>query len=339
MPSHDASPHTSRSSAAHRPPPSARRRRHCRASWSWTTSAASSVPAPWHAPDPERPRPFWIDQSRGRYVCHGCGLTGDAYAYLCDVRKWKPEEARRQLRHYRWTDRRIAASEDAYAAMLSRQAGLPRWFEEITPQPQATHWPLVRHHDYRNPHGRLVSRVTVWQAVPGSDTSRHVHREWTPATRKGGWWLSSPLNPALPAADRVDKRPLYRLPRLPAEHDGPVWIVASEQLVDALHLIRPAEVNTAITTVCRAQPQRHFADLHLSPLYRKSVFCIAKQTARSRKGMRELATLLREQHQARPTLVLPEGEGGWNLLAQIPTGWPALEAFVNEFSCPTASGG
>ena len=107
----------------------------------------------------------------------------------------------------------------------------------------------------------------------------------------------------------MDKRPLYRLPRLPAEHDGPVWIVASEQLVDALHLIRPAEVSTAMTTACRAQPQRHFADLHLSPLYRKQVFCIAEQTARSRKGMRELATLLREQHQARPTLVLPQGEG------------------------------
>ena len=297
-------------------------------------------PAPWHAPDPERPRPFWIDQTRGRYVCHGCGLAGDAYAYLCDVRKWESEKVRHRLRHtYRWTERRIAFAEDAYAAMLSRQAGLPRWFKEMTPQPQATRWPLVRQHDYRNPHGRLVSRVTVWKAVPGNDPSRHVHREWTPATQEGGWWLSSPLNPALPAADRVDKRPLYRLSRLPAAHDGPVWIVASEQLVDALHIIRPASVSTAITTVCRAQPQRHFADLHLSPLYRKSVFCIAEQTARSRKGMRELATLLRERHQARPTLVLPQGEGGWNLLSQIPTGWSAIEAFVNEFSRPPASGG
>ena len=297
-------------------------------------------PAPWHAPDPERPRPFWIDQASGRYVCHGCGLTGDAYAYLCNVRQWKPEKARHRLRRfYRWTERRIAASMNTYTVMLSRRAGLPQWFEEITPQPQATHWPLVRQHDYRNPHGRLISRVTVWQLVPGSDISRHVHREWTPATQQGGWWLSSPLNPALPAADRVDKRPLYRLPRLPAEHDGPVWVVASEQLVDALHLIRPATVSTAITTVCRAQPQRHFADLHLSPLYRKSVFCIAEQTARSRKGMRELAKRLREHHQARPTLVLPQGEDGWNLLAQIPLGWAAIEAFVNEFSCPTASGG
>ena len=165
-------------------------------------------PAPWHAPDPERPRPFWIDQSRGRYVCHGCGLTGDAYAYLCNIRKWEPEKASRRLHdYYGWRVQRIAASLDAYTARVSRQAGLPRWFEEITPQPQATHWPLVRQHDYHNQHGRLVSRVTVWQAVPGSDTSRHVHREWTPATKKGGWWLSSPSQSRPPGSRPCGQTP------------------------------------------------------------------------------------------------------------------------------------
>lgn len=285
-----------------------------------------------HPSPDDQPLPMWIDTTAGRYGCQVCGVQGEALTYLLDQRGFIRRRARRRLEQYGWSDTRIRLAEAAYYERL-RSKETPPYYDEISPgATRARTWPLVAAYDYRDYHDTLISRVTRWSKAPNFPlTTPHYHREWTPAHEQGGWWLSDPINPALPAADRVNRRPLYRIGRDLALADKArlIWVVPSEQVVEALLHIAPPEEGIAFTTACRALRQARFNDIDLEPLRGKTVWLVADQRSDSRRSMTELAELLRDSFQAQPLLSYPAGRGDFVMSRTLHLGWEALNAFVH----------
>ena len=285
-----------------------------------------------HPSPDDQPLPLWIDTTSGRYGCQSCGIQGDAFTYLLDQRRYGRRRARRRLEQYSWPDKRIRLSENAYFERL-RSQDTPPHYDEISPgNSQARQWPLVAAYDYRDFHGRLVSRVTRWSRFPHFPlTTVHYFREWTPAHEQGGWWLSDPVNPALPAEDRAGRRPLYHLGRDLAIADGAraIWVVPTEQSVDALWSMAPEDSRIAFSTVCRSLRQARFNDMDLEPLRGKTVWLVADQRSDSRRQMADLAVLLRDEFQAQAILSAPAGRGNYLLHRALHLGWDTINSFVH----------
>ena len=272
--------------------------------------------------------PMWVNVTEGSFHCAACNWGGDAYTYLGDVRGIKSPRARRRLLTvFGWRTDRIKLSELRYYQQKRAEKGMPPLLAEAAPD-RSRPWPVVARYEYRNLNGRLTNFVLVRAERPYRPTSRTYQREYTPATAplteeiRGGFWLSDPLNGALPERDRVLERPLYRLP---FRAGSTIWVVSSEHAADALADMVP---DLDFTTVCRFTPQSRLYDYDLKPLKGHDVWCIASQLSNSKMIMKVLSERLRKELGCRTALVLPEGRGKVAIDQIIPARWPAVQDWV-----------
>ena len=241
-----------------------------------------------------------------------------------------PRACRRMLKGFGWRIERIKRAELQYYQQKRVEQGMPPLLEQADPDP-ARPWPVVARYEYRNLQGRLTNSIHRYVEYPSRRHSRKYEREFTPATAplteeiRGGFWLSDPLNGALPERDRVRERPLYRLPFRPR---STIWVVSSEFAVDALAEMAP---DKDFTTVCRTIPPTHLYDYDLEPLKGHDVWCVASQFQGSKASMKRLSERLRKELGCRTALVLPDGRGRVTIDQIIPAGWDAVRNWVYTY--------
>ena len=279
--------------------------------------------------DHQQESPMWIQVVEGTFNCTVCGFSGNAYTYLREVRGMKsPRACRRILREgFGWRIERIKISELQYYQQKRAEQGMPPLLEHADPD-RSRPWDVVARYEYRNLNGRLTNFIHRYAESPYRANSRKYEREFTPATAplteeiRGGFWLSDPLNGALPERDRVLERPLYRLP---FRRGATIWVVSSEHAADALAEMAP---ELDFTTVCRTIPPAHLYDYDLQPLKGHDVWCIASQLQGSKASMKRLSERLRKELGCRTALVLPDGRGKVTIDQIIPAGWGAVRDWV-----------
>ena len=278
--------------------------------------------------DHQQAFPMWLQVVEGSFNCAVCGFSGDAYTYLREVRGVKsPRACRRMLKVFGWPINRIKRSELRYYQQKRTEQGMPPLLEHADPDPSRS-WPVVARYEYRNLNGRLTNFIHRYAEYPSRTRSRKYEREFTPATEplteeiRGGFWLSDPLNGALPERDRVRERPLYRLP---FRRGSTIWVVSSEHAADALAEMAP---DRDFTTVYRTIRPAYLYDYDLQPLKGHDVWCIASQLQGSKASMKLLSERLRNELGCRTALVLPDGRGKVTIDQIIPARWPAVQNWV-----------
>ena len=198
------------------------------------------------------------------------------------------------LKGFGWPISRIKRAELQYYQQKRAEQGLPPLLPAPEPEKQRQ-WTVVGRYEYRTPSGRLVSVILRFAQFPNRPSTRKYEREYTPVVTpvgeimEEGFWLSDPLNGALPERDRVLARPLYRLPFRPG---STIWVVSSEFAADALAEMAP---DKDFTTVCRTIPPAHLCDYDLAPLKGHDVWCVASQLQGSKARMKLLSERLRNE--------------------------------------------
>ena len=278
--------------------------------------------------DHQQESPMWVHVVMGTFHCAVCGFAGDAYTYLGDIREIKsPRKRRRLLKGFGWPLNRIKRAELQYYQQKRAEQGLPPLLPALEPEKQRQ-WTVVGRYEYRTQSGRLVSVILRFAEFPNRASTRKYEREYTPVVTpvgeimEEGFWLSDPLNGALPERDRVLARPLYRLPFRPG---STIWVVSSEFAADALTEMAP---ELDFTTVCRTIPPAHLYDYDLQPLKGRDVWCVASQLQGSKARMKLLSERLRTELGCRTALVLPHGRGKVTIDQIIPAGWGAVQDWV-----------
>jgi len=268
---------------------------------------------------------------KGMYFCHGCGIKGDAYTYLTEIRGMLPKEAADLLTDdHEWSPERLKTAQDAAREASNRKKGLPKLVDEPYTRLGKGKIKAIATHDYKALDGSLIVRVQRFSRPPEDFDGRKPPKvmPFTPASR-GGWWVCSPLNKNLPDEDqRITKVPLYRLQELEKakgeKKNSPIWVVEGEKCVDAVLGMNPAPKDGVppCTTLFGGSKQK-FDQHDLAPLMGERVLLVADTDAASRAFMLRLGDHLVELGSP-VKFCLPDGEGGYDVADAIAEGgWKA----------------
>lgn len=282
--------------------------------------------------DDKRPS-MRVNLGEGVYKCHGCGMAGNVWTYLTDVRGLSTAEAADELDRRGWNEERVDHARGAAAARRARREGEPK----RVPQPYTSlghGTTAVAEHDYCLADGTLVFRMMRYASKRGGKTNRPKVMPFTP-TGEGDWWVCGPLNGDMPASSRqVEKYPLYRLPDLKARLDRSpsacVWIVEGEKCVDAVLGVAdgPKDGPPACTHLPGSKGNVDSVDTE--PIQGLPLLLIADTDGISRKYMQRLGTLMHRKGCA-VRYVLPKGETGYDVADAIAEGgWKSLKKWIQK---------
>ena len=256
----------------------------------------------------------------GVYHCHGCDIQGNAWTYLTKIKGLNAPEARAHLKALGWSDNQFQYALSETNKQAHRKSGLATYTDDPYPVigKGKTQARSIMGHDYRLANGKQVCLRVRYQKVSKrtpkilSFTPRHG----------GGWWEAEPDSQAVPLEDRhCGKLPLYRLPELLRTikaSDQPIWIVEGEKCVDAVLGMKDAPVRFPTTCLFGSMYGKP-AKCDLSPLKGQKCLLFADTDGKGRAAMKALARAL-EKLDSTVGLVLPEGEGGYDIADAIAEG-------------------
>lgn len=259
---------------------------------------------------------MYVNLTKAEYLCVPCEQFGDAFAYLIVVRGLTPKKAAGMLKSkYKWTPKKIEASSKELDNSKNAQQGLPPSHDEI-PKSRRGKLALISKHSYQNEKEVELFVVGCYQKTGIENRDKPIHKvTYTKKHNKNEYWECSPTRNLIPEFDRVDKFPLYRLPKFLVDSKGTrtdgshkqCWLVHDEHTVDRIQNI---PLKNPIPVVCiygkwrSINPEQH----DFTPLYGKSLLLIAKQNQQSREFMGGLASHLHSK-KCEVKMVLPKGEG------------------------------
>ena len=272
----------------------------------------------------------------GVYHCYGCDISGNSWTYLTQIRGFSPQEARAILKDLGWPAELFRHALKKANEYTARKLGRATY----TPDPYMllgrgrVRARAIGKHEYRLADGKLICLRVRYEKK-----SNRMSKVWsyTPCG-KGGWWVAEPDSQAVPLEDRhCGKLPLYRLPYLLQtiqDSDQPIWIVEGEKCVDAVIGMKDSPVKFPVTCLFGSM-YRKPAKCDLSPLKGQNCLLFADTDGKGRAAMKALARAL-EKLDCTVGLVLPEGEGGYDIADAIAEGgYKALKAWVEHCGIQT----
>ena len=288
-----------------------------------------------------------VNVVKGLYNCHGCGLTGNAYSYLTEIRGYSPAEAMRTLEKAGATANHSSALQAQDKANKERAARLPRHTKDIYNKAKITKDVLGERtaiHTYATEDGEivfLVGRYEAWR--DGKEKKDKTFRPFTPSSDRGGYWVVAPRSEQCPFKDRVNRYPIYRLPeiakaikswaRAPEAQKQQIWLVEGEKCADLIARLKPQTRSGKSFTplVCALYGgSKHPLESHdLSPLYGQRVLLLADSDTGGRKYMKDLGRHLTE-NRTECRYFLPDGKDGMDVGDVAGDGWEAVIAFIRD---------
>ena len=272
-----------------------------------------------------------VNLDKGVYHCHGCGVSGNPWQYMLQIRRVARREAIEVLTGMGWTSERFehAMLQDerqkarAKGTTAHRSPEVIRRYYEID---------AIAEHEYRDADGKLIGVKTRFPQTPENKKKRVPKIMPHVPAAGGGYWLTTPWSPTIPAPDRTINVPLYHVEEvLNSDPKQQIWIVEGEKCVDAVLAMKdfPKWGHPPCTCIYNMS-SLHNCDM--KPLAGRSVLLIADRDEKGRKNMRELGKLLANKVGCRKVrFVLPVGEDGHDVADIIPIGgWPALKKYLEE---------
>ena len=273
-----------------------------------------------------------VNVATSQYNCFGCGATGDAITYLREVHGMTFEDAKNELIGMGWTDERVAESKRQTAAESRKKKGATaKYFSTpisiLTDKNGEERGREIMRHKYHTADGTFIGmKIRYRPTPPYTEKGFPKLYPWTPASQ-GGWWMTVPDSKTMPEADRfTGKLPLYRLPELierlkGTNHETQIWIVEGEKKVDAI-LGSEGFPNTGPppTTCLWGGFEKTPARLDLSALDGRKVLLVADTDAIGVAKFTKLGHYLRKNLNCTVKVVLPEGEGGYDIADAIGEG-------------------
>ena len=267
----------------------------------------------------------------GTYRCYGCDIKGNAWTYLTKIKGLDASEARAHLIALGWSEFHFQHASRETNKEAHRKRGLAMYTDDPYPmigRGKGTARGIMGH-KYRLANGKLVCFRVRYQKV--SERTPKI-LSFTPSNR-GGWWVTEPDSRAVPLEDRHhSKLPLYRLPELLQtikDSDQPIWIVEGEKCVDAVLGMKDAPTKFPTTCLFGSMYGKP-AKCDLTPLKGHKCLLFADTDGKGRAAMKALARAL-EKLDCTVGLVLPEGEGGYDIADAIAEGgYKAVKAWVED---------
>lgn len=281
-----------------------------------------------------------VNVATGRYQCHGCGITGDAYTYLTEIRALSAGAAADKLKMAGATEEQLAHFRAQAEAARERREGLPK----IVKEPYETlgdEFTKLAEHDYVDPTGRTIFRVVRYKALR-ADAAKEKSLPFT-LRDDGQWWVSTPASHKLPDGHRLSVLPIYNLQeiaavaaRAAARADATkwqIWIVDDERTADAIAKCSDIPKGQLLppTTCLYGVNARTRLDHHdVSPLYGQRVLLVASASSGSRTFMKKLGRHLSESN-CECRYLLPDGDDDYGVGdAVAKRGWQGVLSFVDE---------
>jgi len=282
--------------------------------------------------------------SKGVYNCHGCGIKGNAYQYLTDIRRLDPATAKQALRDMGGSDAYVAAAQASAQEAQRQEQREPRWTKEPYGKARISKDTLADRVDlypYPDAAGNLVFQVGRYEAMrDDKDKPDKTFRPFTPCPEpRGGYWAVGPMSDQLPLEYRIDRYPIFRLPavaaevqaarNLPANAQRQIWLVEGEKGVKIIERLQAPGGKSPI--VCSLYGgSKHPLDNHdLTILYGQKILLLADSDKGGRAFMRNLGKHLAE-NECEVRYLLPAGDDGYDVGDAAAKGWDALLAFIKK---------
>ena len=284
-----------------------------------------------------------VNVAKGIYHCHGCGISGNAFTYLSEIRGYDTKQAVECLKEHGATETVVNSLEQMQRKAVADRKRLPYNSDTIpeTLRVNNIEYKATQKHEYRKADGTLAKVVMIYtqppETVPDGKKPRKEPRPFTPRSQ-GGWWWADCINDKLPERDRSFKTPLYDLPRIAQFNkqadDSPkvskmrIWLVEGEKCVDAIKncVGLPNNQPPPITTMsggCNASKENNFLKHDLSPLYGRRILLVADGDSEGRSHMRRVGLHLTAQ-QCDVQYLLPPGSDHYDIADAATRGWPGV---------------
>ncbi len=279
-----------------------------------------------------------INIGSNSYHCLGCGLRGNIYQYLTDIRGLALAGAQDALRA-------VGAGEEfvqslAAAAEADRRKNL----EPLSTDEPWTEAEVRRRlppgrrtalYTYTDDAGKEVLKLGRYEATR-DDSDEPVKRfyDFTPKPDGSGYWAVGPMSDQLEPEHRISAYPIYRLPAIaeavrswegrPDDEKGQIWLVEGEKCADLVARIGRKRLVCSLYGGPRF-PLKQNHDLSIFD--GQTVLLIADADKAGHDYMKRLGRRLVE-HCAEVRFVLPPGENGYDIGDAAAGGFEEMMAFL-----------
>ena len=282
-----------------------------------------------------------VNLAEGVYKCFSCGIGGNAYGYLVDIRGLDTKDAMDILKAKGWKEEGRTLLKEAHQNEANRKKGRPTQVEApltyIRNKSGQNIAQMISTHDYQTADGTLVCRVARYEKLIKEKVRVPKILPYTPRTG-GGWWLCWPTKDSLPEEDRHNApMPLYRLPELlkmmgAMNPNSQVIMVEGEKCVDALLSAKDPPKNRPLP--CTTAPGGSNAileNIDFTPLDGQRKLIMADTDKKGREYAEKVARKLYLSQKGEVKVVLPLGDGGYDV-ADVCTegGWPKVIEWIRE---------
>ena len=290
-----------------------------------------------------------VNVLKGVYNCHGCGIKGNAWDYLRDIRGLSPNEARKCLADAGSTDVYSGTLRDGSVEKTGTPTAKPVLSVSRIPARAKTKGNLVgiftKEYEYRDAAGVHVFSVARYDATTDAGEGVKSFRQYT-VNPEGGYHPVGPVSQSLPLSLRRKRYLIYRCHELhrekkswegrPEVEHRQIWLVEGEKCADAIANLRDipgGKPHPPVVSLCGGSNVARggkFEDYHdLTPLYGTKILLIADADDTGRKFMRRLGLHLAD-HGCSVRYLLPDGNTGADIADACGKGWAGLQDFVRH---------
>lgn len=269
-----------------------------------------------------------VNLTKGTYLCHGCGIKGNAYTYLTAIKGKSQSEAAEVLKAFGWGEDRFKHARQQEQKKEDHKKGVTAY---AVPEPFKV-WRgqnMIARYDYRDEKGKIIAckvRYPYHKNPQEKDIRPYVAGRDT-------WWMTTPWSDGIPEHDRCEDIPIYRVDEInAASRSRVVWVVEGEKDVNNIRAIADAPKNSPPPVTCLFTQKRDKLRYNdLTPLAGRKLLLCADQDEPGRKEMKDIGKLLADKFECRVQFVLPKGDGGYSVGdAAAAGGWEGAKEWLYE---------
>ena len=283
-----------------------------------------------------------VNGSKGLYNCHVCGIKGNAYQYLTDIRLLRPADAERVLKEHGATEQYVRAVVSAAEDAQRRNRREPPSTREPWMKAEVRKGLMgdrVALYDYLDADGRLVFKVGRYEATV-DDKDKPIKRfyDLTPKPDGSGYWVADPRSELLKPEERISAYPIYRLKEIAKavrswesrpDAKRQIWVVEGELCADRVARLKDSRGSTPPVCSLYGGTRHPIQNHDLSILDGQQVLLIADADKAGRAYMRKLGRHL-VKHCTEVRFVLPPGDDAFDIGEAVAGGWDAMIAFIKK---------